>query len=245
MTNETRKTIARLVTAALLLVLLLVCLLVPSIRESLGRVAAMFSTGDFTELQAFIASYGGYAAAVSFALMIFQSLAAPLPAFLLAFANAAMFGFWKGFLLTYISSLVAAAICFFIGRVFGRDAVIRLVSKTGLTGVEEFFDRHGRLSVLIARLLPFISFDIVSYAAGLTSMSLWPFLLATAIGELPATVVYCYVGGMLTGGAKLLINALLIMFALAGLVFLGRQLYKEHEMKHNTAEGVTEHENLE
>ena len=54
-----------------------------------------------------------------------------------------------------------------------------------------------------ARLLPFISFDIVSYAAGLTSMGVWPFLLATAIGELPATVVYCYVGGMLTGGATL------------------------------------------
>lgn len=237
MTNEKRKTVARLTTAALLLVLVLVCLLVPSIREALARVAAMFSTGDFTELQAFIASYGAWAAAVSFGLMIFQSLAAPLPAFLLAFANAAMFGFWKGFLLTYISSLVAAAICFFIGRVFGRDAVIKLVSKTGLNSVEEFFDRHGRLSVLIARLLPFISFDIVSYAAGLTSMGVWPFLLATAIGELPATVVYCYVGGMLTGGARLMINALLILFALAGLVFLGRQLYKEHLAKAAKTEG--------
>lgn len=228
MTNEKKKTVARLTGAAVVLILVLVALLVPSIRETLARIAAMFSTGDFTELQVFIASYGPWAAAVSFALMIFQSLAAPLPAFLLAFANAAMFGFWKGFLLTYISSLVAAAICFYIGRIFGRDAVIKLVSKTGLSSVEEFFDRHGRTSVLIARLLPFISFDIVSYAAGLTSMGIWPFLLATAVGELPATVVYCYVGGMLTGGARLLINALLIMFALAGLVFLGRQLYKEH-----------------
>lgn len=245
MTSEKKKTAARLTAAAILLILVLTALLVPSVRETLARIAAMFSTGDFAELQAFIASYGAYAAAVSFALMIFQSLAAPLPAFLLAFANAAMFGFWKGFLLTYISSLVAAAICFYIGRIFGRDAVIRLVSRTGLTGVEEFFDRHGRLSVLIARLLPFISFDIVSYAAGLTSMGLWPFLLATAIGELPATVVYCYVGGMLTGGAKLLINALLIMFALAGLVFLGRQLYKEHESKQKTTEGVTEDETVE
>lgn len=235
MTNEKRKTAARLTTAALLLLLVLVCLAVTPIRETMGRIVAMFSTGDFTELQAFIASYGGYAAAVSFGLMVFQSLAAPLPAFLLAFANAAMFGFWRGFLLTYVSSLVAAAICFSIGRVFGRDAVIRLVSRTGLTGVEEFFERHGRLSVLIARLLPFISFDIVSYAAGLTSMGIWPFLLATAIGELPATVVYCYVGGLLTGGARLLIDALLILFALTGLIILGRQLYKEHESKQDSA----------
>ncbi|MBO7681709.1 MAG: TVP38/TMEM64 family protein, partial [Clostridia bacterium] len=100
MTSEKKKTVARLTAAAILLILVLTALLVPSVRETLARIAAMFSTGDFAELQAFIASYGAYAAAVSFALMIFQSLAAPLPAFLLAFANAAMFSFWKGFLLT-------------------------------------------------------------------------------------------------------------------------------------------------
>lgn len=70
--------------------------------------------------------------------------------------------------------------------------------------------------MLIARLLPFVSFDFVSYFAGLTSMSFKGFMIATGIGQLPATIVYSYVGGMLTGGAKMLVTALFILFAARG-----------------------------
>ena len=86
---------------------------------------------------------------------------------------------------------------------------------------------------MVARLLPFISFDIVSYVAGLTSMSFWGFFIATGIGQLPATIVYSYVGGMLTGGAKLLVNGLLIMFAVFGVVAILRRIYTEKQKKNN------------
>ena len=66
-------------------------LFIPSVKALCGQIAAMFATGDFTVVREFVASYGSYAAAVSFALMIFQSVAAPLPAFLITFANANLF----------------------------------------------------------------------------------------------------------------------------------------------------------
>lgn len=83
------------------------------------------------------------------------------------------------------------------------------------------------MSILIARLLPFISFDIVSYAAGLTSISFLEFIVATGLGQLPATIIYSYVGGMLTGGAKLLVTGLFILFGVSGIIFLIRQVYIE------------------
>ena len=58
----------------------------------------------------------------------------------------------------------------------------KLCSKTGLATIERFFERHGDQSVLIARLLPFVSFDFVSYFAGLTSMPFKGFMVATGIG---------------------------------------------------------------
>lgn len=125
-------------------------------------------------------------------------------------------------------AVVVVAACFWIARSLGREAVEKLCSKTGLATIERFFERHGDQSVLIARLLPFVSFDFVSYFAGLTSMSFRGFMIATGIGQLPATIVYSYVGGMLTGGAKMLVTALLILFALAALAVLARQLYREH-----------------
>lgn len=204
---------------------------IPSVHELYNKIVRMFTSGDFTVLREFVESYGVYAAAVSFALMVLQSVAAPLPAFLLTFANANLFGWWQGAILSWSSAMAGATVCFFIARVLGRDIVEKITSKAGLEQIDVFFEKHGRLSILIARLLPFISFDIVSYAAGLTSMSFWSFFVATGIGQLPATIVYSYVGGMLTGGAQMLVTALLILFALSALIVLFRQLYAERQKK--------------
>ena len=217
----------RSIFLAFLLILLLAFFLIPKLRSGTLYIVSMFATGDFTVLRDFVASYGAYAALISFLLMILQSVAAPLPAFLLTFANANLFGWWRGAILSWSSAMAGASLCFFIARLLGREAVVKLTSRSGLQNIEEFFKRHGRMSILIARLLPFISFDIVSYAAGLTSISFWSFFVATGIGQLPATIIYSYVGGFLTGGAKLFVTGLLILFALSFLIMLGRQLYKE------------------
>lgn len=226
-TNKKRGFYSKITIISLLLISVLVYLLVPSVKTILDNIFIMFKSGDFTVVREFVESYGPYAAVVSFMLMILQSIAAPLPAFLITFANANLFGWWQGAILSWSSAMVGAAICFYIARILGRDVAIKLTSRKGLQQVDEFFLKYGKQSILIARLLPFMSFDIVSYAAGLTGMSFWGFFIATGLGQLPATIVYSYVGGMLTGGAKLLVSGLLILFALTILIFLMKQIYTE------------------
>lgn len=220
--------VQRIVVAAVVVAAAVLYAVVPDVNSFVNDLVRRFSTGDFTEMRDFVASYGVWAAAVSFLLMVFQSVAAPLPAFILTFANANLFGWWQGAILSWASAMAGAAVCFWIARALGREAVEKLCSRGGLAAIERFFERHGDQSVLIARLLPFVSFDFVSYFAGLTSMSFRGFMVATGIGQLPATIVYSYVGGMLTGGAKMLVTALFILFALAALIVLARQLYREH-----------------
>ena len=228
--------IQRGILVAAILVLVAVYFFVPAVHEWVGSVFAMFATGDFSAASDFMAQYGPAAAVVSFLLMVFQSVIAPLPAFLITIANANLFGWWQGAILSWTSAMAGAALCFWIARVVGREAVEKLAGKNGIRQMEEFFQRHGTQSVLIARLLPFVSFDWVSYFAGLTSMRFWSFFLATGLGQLPATIVYSYVGGMLTGGAKLLMTGLLILFALAILVVVIRQVYTETQKKKDAAQ---------
>ena len=213
----------------ILLIIIIACILiyifVPKVNSTINDIFKMFATGDFQVVKEFVSQYGAYAMAVSFLLMILQSVIAPLPAFLITFANANLFGWWQGAILSWSSAMAGAAVCFYIARILGRDVVEKLTSKTGLKQIDDFFDKYGKHSILIARLLPFISFDIVSYAAGLTSMGFWGFFIATGIGQLPATIVYSYVGGMLTGGARLFVTGLLILFALSVLIILIRQIY--------------------
>ena len=221
--------VKKVLRLGIILAAVLVYILVPPVNSSINRVMKMFASGDFDVVREFVASYGAYAALASFLLMIFQSVAAPLPAFLLTLANANLFGWWQGAILSWSSAMAGAAVCFFIARILGRDAAERLTSKAGIAQIDTFFEKYGRNTILICRLLPFISFDIVSYAAGLTSMSFGSFFLATGIGQLPATIVYSYVGGMLTGGAQLLMTGLLILFALSALVVMLRKIYMDRQ----------------
>ena len=54
--------------------------------------------------------------------------------------------------------------------------------------------KRGFYVILISRLLPFTSFDIISYMAGLSGNRLWAFILGTALGMLPATIIYTFIG---------------------------------------------------
>ncbi len=223
--------IKKVVVIVILAILVASYYLVPSVRELLNQIFRMFASGDFTVVKDFVASYGAYAAVISFLLMILQSIAAPLPAFLITFANANLFGWWQGAILSWSSAMAGAAVCFFIARILGRDVAEKLTSKAGLKQIDTFFEKYGKNTILICRLLPFISFDIVSYAAGLTSMSFGAFFLATGLGQLPATIVYSYVGGMLTGGAKMFVTGLMLLFALSALIVLIRKIYTEKNKK--------------
>jgi uncharacterized membrane protein YdjX (TVP38/TMEM64 family) len=182
----------------------------------------------------YIRSYGIYAGAISFFLMVFQSLAAPLPAFLITFANAAIFGWLKGAILSWISSMVGATICFYIARLLGRGAVEKLTSKFAMQSFDEFFKKYGKYTILICRLLPFVSFDYISYGAGLTSMGFMSFIIATGIGQLPATLIYSYVGGMLTGGVQMFVTGLLILFAISILIMALKKV--SNDKKNNGVE---------
>lgn len=211
----------------LILTLGLIYFFVQPVKTTINNIFILFSTLDIEEIKSYISTFGILAPIVSFLLMVFQSLIAPLPAFLITFANASIFGWVKGALLSWSSAMVGASLCFFISKAYGRVVVEKLTSNIILENVDQFFGRYGDYAVLIARLLPFMSFDIVSYAAGLTSMNFWSFFWATGLGQLPATIIYSYIGQMLVGGTKRLVFGLLMIFSISMIVILIKKIYTD------------------
>lgn len=217
----------KIILMILLPLIIGVLLIIPESRAALSKFAKILSSADTEPVITYIRSFGSLAVIISFALMVFQSLAAPFPAFLITFANAAVFGWVGGAILSWSSSMIGAAACFGIAKLYGRDVVSKLTGKTALASVDDFFTRFGAKSIVIARLLPFMPFDIVSYAGGLTSMKFWPFFIATGIGQLPATIIYSYAGKMLGGGAKTFVTGLFIVFSLFGITSIIRSIYNQ------------------
>ncbi|MBE9808970.1 TVP38/TMEM64 family protein, partial [Escherichia coli] len=142
------------VIVVLLFASLLAWALLPGVHEFINRSVAAFAAVDQQGIERFIQSYGALAAVVSFLLMILQAIAAPLPAFLITFANASLFGAFWGGLLSWTSSMAGAALCFFIARVMGREVVEKLTGKTVLDRMDGFFTRYGKHTILVCRLLP-------------------------------------------------------------------------------------------
>ena len=230
--NKTKKLNKKFwITLGVLIALILIYLFVPKVNSLLNKMTSYLISLDMEGLKKYILSFGVWAPIISFLLMIIQSIAAPLPAFIITFANAALFGWVNGAILSWTSSMVGAALCFYIAKFLGRSTVENITSKFALNKVDYFFDKYGKHTILIARLLPFMSFDLVSYAAGLTSMSFISFFIATGIGQLPATIVYSYVGGMLTGGAKLMMTGLLTLFAISIFIYLIKMMWNEKNNK--------------
>lgn len=210
------------------------------VQKNVKQALFIMSNVDVELAKGYIRSFGILAPIVSFLLMVLQSIIAPLPAFIITFANASIFGWVKGAALSWSSAMAGAILCFYIAKFYGRDAVEKLTSKFALEGIDRFFDRYGKFAILIARLLPFMSFDIVSYAAGLTSMRFWPFFWATGLGQLPATLIYSYIGEMLTGGVKKFVFALLMLFSISILVFLFKKIWDEKNMQKKNKKGDNE-----
>lgn len=221
----------RIIAIVFLAVLLGVYYFVPSVRSKTNEAFSTISRLDTKVVIAYLRSYGKLAAVVSFILMVLQSIAAPIPAFLITLSNAAIFGWVKGAILSWSSAMAGAALCFFLARALGRDVVEKLTSRGAMESVDVFFEKYGKYAILICRLLPFVSFDFVSYGAGLTNMSFWSFFVATGLGQLPATIVYSYVGGTLTGGAQKLFVGLLTLFALSIMIGIAKKIYNDKQKK--------------
>jgi uncharacterized membrane protein YdjX (TVP38/TMEM64 family) len=131
-----------------------------------------------------------------FALMGLMTLAvvvSPIPSLPLDLAAGAVYGPFWGAVYVLFGAEVGAIISFLIGRALGREVLSRWL-KRDITFCEQCSDQHLLGLVMLARLLPIFSFDIVSYGTGLTQMSLKAFALATFVGMLPPTFALTYLG---------------------------------------------------
>ncbi len=141
----------------------------------------------------FIQTFGVMAPMVFMGIMALAVVVSPIPSLPLDLAAGVAFGPLLGTIYAVIGAEIGAIVSFLIGRSLGREVIARLL-KSNIVFCEKCSDHHLFGFVLLSRLLPVFSFDLVSYGAGLTSMSLKAFALATFLGMVPPTFALVYFG---------------------------------------------------
>lgn len=146
------------------------------------------------------------------------------------------FGLVEVIIWATVGSVLGALALYGVGVWLGRDRVHRLLVKVPLVSVEDvnrteaWFERHGRKTVFFGRMIPIFR-SLISIPAGVTRMSLWQFLLLTAVGSVIWNTVFIYAGFLLGENwsvveeyAGLVQNAVIAVVLLAVIVFVWRRV---------------------
>ena len=141
-----------------------------------------------------ILSWGPFGVVASIALMVAHSFV-PFPAEFVAVANGMLFGVVWGVVITWTGAMLGAFAAFGLARLLGRPFVAKMVhGKDNWRRIDEWTADQGWQVLLLSRFIPVIAFNLVNYAAGLTSVSWLTFAWTTALGILPATVLMVLAG---------------------------------------------------
>ena len=173
------------------------------------------------QIQNWLDSAGGLAPLLYMSVMAAAVIISPIPSLPLDIAAGAFFGPVMGTVYSLIGALTGAVVSFMIARFLGRELIERFMGSH-LNFCESCSDSLLTKIVFVSRLLPVVSFDVVSYGAGLTKMSLKNFAAATLLGMIPLTFIYNYSGSILVFGKGLTFALGLVMviffFVLPGLL---------------------------
>ena len=196
-------------------------------KQLLG-IIKILSEGSLEEVITIIKGWGMLAPAISMALMVLQSFIAPIPSFLITGANGIIFGFYWGIVISWIGAMLGAAGTFYLARLLGAGFVIKFEKNSNLLKkVDEISQKHGAKVIFIGRLLPFVSFDFLSYAAGLSTLKALPFFLATGLGMIPGTVAYVLLGNQIVAFSRYSLTitciAIVGILLLVGLAYIRKQ----------------------
>jgi len=157
---------------------------------------------------------GAFGPLIIICLMMLAILISPIPSAPIALAAGAAYGHGWGTLYVLLGAEAGALAAFGIARLVGHDAVHRWFGdrlSVGMFGSQNAL----MLIVFVSRTLPFMSFDMVSYAAGLTLIRTWRFALATLAGVAPISFLLAHFGSeMATGQTRRIVVSALALGAL-------------------------------
>ena len=110
-----------------------------------------------------------------------------------------LFGPWVGGVSTSIAATVGALIVYAVARsALGQDLRRKAERDEGmLKKVCVAIDQDTFWYVLASRLAVVVPFHMINIAAGVMSVRLAPYTIATVIGLLPAHIIYCWIGARL------------------------------------------------
>jgi uncharacterized membrane protein YdjX (TVP38/TMEM64 family) len=119
------------------------------------------------------------------------------PAEILDAAAGYVYGFWAAMPLIMLGWMLNAIVAYWLGRHAARPVLYRFVSEQRFERLERIAEAGGVMLLLGMRLVPIVPFSLFSIVAGTAHVPVPRFLWTTAVGYLPITALFVYLGSRL------------------------------------------------
>ncbi|OXR45961.1 TVP38/TMEM64 family inner membrane protein YdjZ [Nocardia cerradoensis] len=146
---------------------------------------------------------------------------APFPRTVFTLSAGLLFGPILGITLAVAATTVSAVLALLLVRALDRDQVAARLTHPAVRAVDRRLARRGWLAVGSLRLIAPVPFSVINYCAGLSSVRMMPYLLATFVGIIPGTIGVVVLGDALTGKTNpglLALSGVCITIGVIGLI---------------------------
>lgn len=151
------------------------------------------------QLQNIINSYG-YLSPLVVAFLVFLGTVIPplpLPTPLVEIAAGAVFGFWEGFLVIWVSQIFSSLFVYYLLKYFNRHFYGKFLKNKFWDSYRQFLNQRGAWAVFILRTTLSAPFNIISFLAGISNMKNSGFVIATIFGTISEALLFGLIGSQL------------------------------------------------
>mmetsp|Transcript_24669 Transcript_24669/g.27457 ORF Transcript_24669/g.27457 Transcript_24669/m.27457 type:complete len:318 (+) Transcript_24669:131-1084(+) len=166
----------------------------------------LFPTKQYFEtVLLWVESLGPITGALVFIAIYTVTTSLLVPGVILTIFAGYYYGIVWGSVVSWAGSITGAILSYWVGRSLLHSSVMSWVSKYPiLQAVNNILERKdGFKLILLLRLSPITPYGVLNYMLSTTKIQFWPYTLSTAIGVMPGTVMYNWLGTSTKGIADI------------------------------------------
>jgi uncharacterized membrane protein YdjX (TVP38/TMEM64 family) len=120
-----------------------------------------------------------------------------LPGWIFTVGAGLVYGVIGGTLVALTGAVIGATLAFIIARYLLRKHIETYTKRNPrFKAIDDAIGRNGWKIIGLLRLSPLIPFNLSNYFYGITSVSLKAYVAVSAIGMIPGTLLYAYLGAI-------------------------------------------------
>ena len=141
-----------------------------------------------------VRSTGEWGMLVFVLIQFLQVVVLPLPAVVCYVPGAVIWSPMTATLLASAGVIAGSFFCYFLGRKFGRKALVWLAGKDAAEKYADYIGNRSKGIFLIMQILPFFPDDVLCIIAGITAMN-FPYFAGVIVLVRPLIIAaYCFLG---------------------------------------------------